>query len=300
MLKKTSVLLTITALISCGPSEKMVIKGSETMHTMLEILEDDYETTIEDMNIVIQGGGSTTGIDALIQEQVDAAAASRELSQQEIANLARTAPYEQQLLAFDGVALVVNSENPVNKLTLSQASDIFSGKITNWSEIGGPDLPVKIISRDKKSGTYRFILEYVVRQHDAGDAAYADNMPNNYAEKNTYFVNNNEELVEQITDNRGAIGYMGMGSVVTEGDGDVKKLAYARTSDEEFVVPTVKSVFNRRYKLSRGLYLFYYTRNQKASKFIEYCLSDRGQNRIEAAGYLKGTFNAIEVKGRKQ
>ena len=284
--------------VNCKGRETIVLAGSESMHTMAEIAASDYLTTQGDYRVEISGGGSETGLLQLITNKVHAALSSRELLEVEKENLDRIGSWEKQILAFDGLAIIVNKKNTIKKITLQQITDIFSGKVTNFKQIGGPDLAVKPVVRNEKSGTFAYFMEYAFRQRILGNAAYAENLALTLG-NNVSIAANNEELISMVTENSSAISFIGMGAASTDADSELKVLSFALDAAQPFVEPTPKSVYDREYKLSRPLYLVYLTNNSRVSDFVSYLMSERGQNRIQAAGYLRAAVPEVTVIEKK-
>jgi len=126
-----------------------------------------YTAQHPEVSIAVTGGGSGTGIAALINGTVDIANASREMKPEEVAEArARGIEPVQHVVARDAIAVVVHPDNPVDRLTIPQLAAIFTGEITNWQEVGGEDRPIVLLSRESNSGTYMYFLEQVVRQGD--------------------------------------------------------------------------------------------------------------------------------------
>jgi len=142
-------------------------KGSDTIVNLALAWAERYQVLRPEIGIAVTGGGSGTGIAALVNGTVDLANASRKIKEQEIAD-ARTNGIDpvEFVIARDAIAVIVHPDNPVNQLTISQLSDIFSGKITNWAAVGGDDRPIVLLSRETNSGTHVYFLEQVVRQGD--------------------------------------------------------------------------------------------------------------------------------------
>jgi phosphate transport system substrate-binding protein len=290
-------------LVSCG-AEKLVISGSETMYPMLNLVAEDYNSMQKDVRIVIEGGGSLLGMKKLARKQTDIAASSMDIQETLNSYPGDLDDYEMAILAFDGIAIVVNKKNPVKKLSLVQLSDIFSGRIKNWSEVGGERAPIMIVVRNDNSGTALYMKEHVLRQRDAGEKAHKKYRYQNYAE-NFIAAKNNSEIAVIIEKNKYAISYMGMGSADTEGRGKVKKLSYSVKTGGEYYEPTPNTVDQRLYRLSRPLMLIY--RKDGSSKkgiFIKYLKTERARKVIATSGYLdslysKIMFKTLLIKGRR-
>ena len=156
----------------CKKQEKIIITGSETMHSMILLISNNFMKENKNYSIDVRGGGSGEGINELINGITDIALSSRDLTESEFEKLNHKQTLESIVVAYDGAAFVVHPMNPVEKLTLEQASDIFTGKINNWKQLDGLDKPIKVVIRDNYSGTAHYIKEHVVRQLDLGQSHY--------------------------------------------------------------------------------------------------------------------------------
>ena len=168
-----------------------------------------YRKVKPDVDIAVTGGGSGTGIAALINGTVDIANASREMKDNEIADAQKNGinPVEHTV-AVDALAVIVNKQNPVSQLTIDQLSDIFTGRITNWKEVGGNDAPIVLVSRETNSGTHVYFLEEVVRK---GDKENKDVFA-----PQTLLMPSSVGITSEVQRNPHAIGYDGLGYVDTE------------------------------------------------------------------------------------
>src|SRR5512143_3872181 len=144
--------------------------GSDTIVNLALAWAEAYQKINPDLRISVSGGGSGTGIAALINGTTDIANASRKIKDEERQDAQKNGvePYEIEI-ARDAIGVIVNSENPVQRLTLQQVSDIYSGKVTNWKEVGGEDRPIVLLSRESNSGTHVYFLEQVVRLGNSKD-----------------------------------------------------------------------------------------------------------------------------------
>ncbi|MDW7997676.1 MAG: phosphate ABC transporter substrate-binding protein [Bacteroidota bacterium] len=218
----------------------------------------------------VTGGGSGTGVAALINGTTDICASSRPLRPAEIRQLQEkygTRGVEVRV-ARDGLAVYVNRSNPVSKLTQQQVRDIFTGKLTNWRQVGGPDARIILYSRENNSGTYEFFKEHVLQGQDF--APHAQHMPGTAA------------LVNAIAKDRWGIGYGGAAYAT-----DIKAVAIAEAPDKPYYLPTLENVVSGRYPISRFLYFYLRERPSGELKaFIDWVLSDDGQRVISEVGYF--------------
>lgn len=283
--------------LSCKKS--ISITGSETMHPMMLFLSNNYMKANTNTDVDVKGGGSQVGIEELIQKQVDMAVVSRELLEDEKGKLSKNGEIEQVIIAYDGASIVVHPQNPIQSITLLQASDIFSGKITNWKDMGWNDSKIQVIIRNDNSGTAFYFKEHVLQQHDLGNEAFNQNKDLDYSSKATT-VEGNSELLDIVSKDPNAIAYIGMGSAHSDDTKKVKLLSYHRTLEEEAVVPSIENVYNRKYKLSRPLYVIYYKDSKKIQDFVSFITSEKGQQAVIKSGYLRSALPEVRVYDKKE
>jgi phosphate transport system substrate-binding protein len=251
-------------------------KGSDTMVNLALAWAERYQEIHPDVRISVTGGGSGTGIASLINGTVHLANASRRITQVEI-NLARaqgTEPIEF-VVARDAIAVIVHPDNPVEQLTMQQISDIYSGKINNWMELGGEDRPVVRLSRETNSGTHIYFLEQVLRLGREDDKTLFAT--------NTLLLPSSEGITAEIRENPNAIGYEGLGYVIPE----VKVVAVQDVGGEEYVLPSVETVNNLAYPIARDLYI--YTSGEPTGverEYLEWILSEEGQEIVMVLGFV--------------
>ena len=244
------------------------IKGSDTMVNLGQAWAEKYMEENKKEFIAVTGGGSGTGLSSLISGSCDIAMSSRNIKEKEI-GLAKQKginPYEIKV-ALDGLAVVVNPKNPVSKLTLDQLSQIFTGKITNWKELGGSDEKIVILSREVNSGTHVYFKEHVLRRND----------PNSKEEfaPQALMLSSSQAIADEVAGNPSAIGYYGMGYISAK----QKPILVAKDDKSEYEVPTIENVVNGKYPISRPLFL--YTNGEPkglVKKFVDYTLSKEGQD----------------------
>lgn len=218
--------------------------------------------------ISVTGGGSGTGLSALISGTCDVAMSSRNIKNKEIelAGKKGIKPFEIKA-ALDGLAVIVNPKNPVDKLTIEQLAQIFTGKITNWKQLGGADSQIVILSREVNSGTHVYFKEHVLRRNDP--ASTAEFAPS------ALMLSSSQSIADEVAGNSGAIGYYGMGYISNK----QKAVSIAKDPNSEFIVPTIDNVVSGKYPISRPLFL--YTNGEPAGltkKFIDFALSKEGQD----------------------
>ncbi len=247
-----------TAVVSPSPQISTIENiGSDTLLNLALAWAEEYHQLYPNVEISVTGGGSGTGIAALINGTVDIANASREIKIEEIQQAEQNGvkPVEF-VVARDAIAIIVNPNNPVNQLTIQQLSDIYSGKIDNWKEIGGDDRVIVRLSRETNSGTHVFFLENVIRMGD----------PNNETifSSDTLLLPSSEGITAETRDNPNAIGYDGLGYVTPE----VKVIAIAHDSSGPFILPSADTVNQGQYPIARDLYM--YTNNQPTGAIADY------------------------------
>jgi phosphate transport system substrate-binding protein len=262
------IIFSLSFLTSCSHVKKALqIKGSDTMVNLAQGWAEAYLNKYPLANIAVTGGGSGTGVAALIAGVADVAQSSREMQEKEIQMaLAKGVHPEQIHVANDGIAVIVNPRNPVNKLTREQLSGIFSGKITNWKEVGGQDLKIVALSRERNSGTHVFFLEHVVKLGNKKD-------PTEFACQ-VLMMPSSQAIAEEVIANPSAIGYIGLGYLSKQ----EKALAIANDKQNGYVYPTVENVLAKKYPVSRALY--FYTNGEPSGDikvFVDFVLSKAGQ-----------------------
>ena len=258
-----------------GPATTIVNKGSDTLVNLALAWAEEYMRLHPEMRISVTGGGSGTGIAAMINGTVDIANASRKMKSEEIAAAKANGftPVEF-VVARDAIAVVVHPSNPVDRLTLQQISDIYTGKITNWSQVGGENRPIVLLSRESNSGTYVYFLENVVRLgNKKSDLLFSPD---------TLLMPSSEGISAEVRQNPNAIGYDGLGYVTP----DQKMVAVARDDSGPYVLPSVETVNDGSYPISRPLYM--YTAGEPTGEikaYLDWILSD-GQALVPKLGFV--------------
>jgi len=253
----------------------IVTKGSDTLVNLALAWAETYMQFHPKANISVTGGGSGTGIAAMINGTVDIANASRRMKPEEIdaARANGISPVEF-VVACDAIAVVVHPSNPVDGLTLQQISDIYTGKTTDWSQVGGENRPIVLLSRESNSGTYVYFLENVIRVGDKGsDLLFSPD---------TLLMPSSEGISAEVRQNPNAIGYDGLGYVTP----DQKVLAVARDAHSPYVLPSPETVSDGAYPVSRSLYM--YTAGDPTSQveaYLAWVLGD-GQSLVTTLGFV--------------
>ncbi len=251
-------------------------KGSDTIVNLALAWAEQYQSLHPEVRISVTGGGSGTGIAALINGTVDIANASRQIKEEELSEARDNgADPVEFVVARDAIAVIVNPENPVNQLTLQQISDIYSGKINNWLEVGGEDRPIVRLSRETNSGTHVYFLEVVLRlgQED-NKTLFA---------VNTLLLPSSEGIIAEVSDNPNAIGYDGLGYVTTE----VKMIAVAREDGGPYVLPSAETVNDGEYAIARDLYMYTASEPTGAVKqYLDWIMSPEAQEIVTDLGFV--------------
>ena len=255
-------------------AETIENKGSDTLVNLALAWAEEYMDLHPDVRLSVTGGGSGTGIAALINGTVDIANASRQMKAEEVeaAEENGIGPVEF-VVARDAIAVVVHPSNPVDQLSFQQISDIYTGEITNWQEVGGEDRPIVLLSRESNSGTYVYFLENVVRMGGDSDLLFSPG---------ALLMPSSEGITAEVTENPNAIGYDGLGYVTPE----QKVVAVSRGPDGPYVLPSVETVNDDSYPIARPLYM--YTAGEPTGRveaYLEWIRSD-GQAVVPALGFV--------------
>ncbi len=249
--------------------------GSDTLVNLALAWAEAYMGIHPEVSISVTGGGSGTGIAALVAGTVDVANASRAMSAEEI-DAARANGIEpvRHAVALDAIAVVVHPLNPVDGLTLQQVSDVFTGRVTRWTGLGGEERPIVLLSRESNSGTYVYFLERVLRlgRKDLKDLFSPE----------TLLMPSSEGISTEVRQNRNAIGYDGLGYVTA----DQKTLAIARERGAPFVLPSAATVIDGTYPVSRPLFMYTAGQPSGAVKdFLDF-VSGAGQSLVTGLGFV--------------
>jgi phosphate transport system substrate-binding protein len=251
-------------------------KGSDTLVNLALAWAEYYQTIRPEIRISVTGGGSGTGIAALINGTVDLANSSRHISRVETETArARGIEPVEHVISQDAIAVIVHHQNPISELSLQQISDIYSGRYNNWSELGGQDRPIVRLSRETNSGTHIYFLEEVMRLGD----------PNNRTlfSQDTLLLPSAEGIMEEVRHNPNAIGYDGLGYITP----DVKMIAVAREEGGPYVLPSAETVNEDTYPIARDLFM--YTAGEPVgvvAEFLEFIFSEEAQMIAVELGFV--------------
>jgi phosphate transport system substrate-binding protein len=265
-MKKISLLLAALALVSTASAQKLVIKGSDTLGAKLvPTLAEEYKAKNPSVSFEIAAEGSTTGIAAIIDGTAQIGMSSRRAKTTEVsAAQAKGVTMNPIIVAYDGIAIVVNANCPVSTLTKRQVEQIFAGDITDWSAVGGSAGKISIYTRNTSSGTYSDFKDLAMKKRD-------------YASSSQKMAGN-EQITSEVGKNPNGIGYVGLAYIH---DAGIKVVSI------EGLVPDKASVLSKKYPYARPT--FYYTNGEptgEAAKFIEFTLSDEGQKICEKIGFV--------------
>ena len=262
----------VLAGVGTGHADMLQIKGSDTLINMVQRMSEVYMEKNPGKYIAVTGGGSGTGIAALINGKCDIANASRLMKDKEVAQAqGQGITPKRVVVALDGITFIVNPDNPLNKLTVEELGRIYRGEVTNWSEVGGADMPITLYGRQSNSGTFAFVQESVCK----GD--YAGTMRR---------MNGNSQIVEAVKSDPSSIGYVGVG-YAKEATG-IQALKVAARSGAPYANPlNSEDVATGNYPVTRPLNQYLNGQPAGAVKeFIEFELSSKGQDIVEEMGFL--------------
>lgn len=262
--------LVLTRCAQKSEARPVTVKGSDTMVILGQRWAEQYMSSHPGAVVQVTGGGSGTGIAALINGTTDICQSSRPMKDAERAQMKAKfgRDPEEILVARDGLAIYVNEANPLTELSLAKARAIYQGEVQNWKAVGGTDAPILLYSRENNSGTYAYFKEHVL---EGGDfSARAQTLPGTAA------------VVNAVSKDVNGIGYGG--DAYAKG---VKLLALKRDDATPGVLPSDATIHDESYPLARGL--FFYLRGAatpEAKAFIDYCLSVEGQKLVTEVGYF--------------
>jgi len=279
---KMLVTIVLTAILLAGCSEKIdpnepqgfiQIKGSDTLVNAAQMDAEEFMKDYPYVFAAVTGGGSGVGIASLINKTCDVATASREITLKEIEMAQKRGVFPKEfIVAHDGVAVIVNKNNPIDKLTIEDLHKIFTGEATNWKQFGWKDLPIVTLSREVSSGTHIYFKEQVVQlnKKDSTDEFSSQ----------TLLLSSSQTIVEEVASNDGAIGYLGMGYLSDR----TKTLMLDKNGT--FYPPDINNILKGTYPLSRPLYFFTNGEPRGVTKlFIDFTLSPKGQQQFAETGF---------------
>lgn len=266
-MKKILVLMAMAVITGNAMSQKL--KGSDTLLPLIQKESENYSKKNSDANVTVTGGGSGVGISALLDGTTDIGMSSRKIKFEEKMKLqeARKTPIEV-IVAYDALAVVINPANKVTNLTREQLEGIFTGKITNWKQVGGDDMKIVVYSRETSSGTYEFFKSDVLKNKNYMPSVLS--MPATGA------------IIQSVSQTKGAIGYVGLAYLNNK-----VKAVNVSYDGKTYVEPSFENAKNKTYPVVRPLFLYYVKEKATTAKpFIDYILSAEGQAAVKEVGYI--------------
>ncbi|MGM0409906.1 MAG: PstS family phosphate ABC transporter substrate-binding protein [Bacillota bacterium] len=265
-----AVLVMVFMSVGMVSAEDITVQGSSTVLPIAQKAAEVYMDNNSDVNISVRGGGSGNGIAALIDDATDIADASRFIKFEEVENAVENGIYPvPHRVAMDGIAVVVNPDNEIEELSLEDIKKIYTGKVTNWSELGGANKEIVVVSRDSSSGTFGVF-------NDVAENGKIDG--NSIRLTSTALTqSSNGDVAGTVAETEGAIGYVGLGYL----SNDLKAVKV------DGVKPSNETVANAQFPFARPLYMFTDGWPQgETKKFINFILSSDGQKIAEDVGYV--------------
>lgn len=265
-----AVLAMVLMSVGMVSAESITVQGSSTVLPIAQKAAEVYMDNNPDVDISVRGGGSGNGIAALIDGATDIADASRFIKFEEVENAVANGIYPvPHRVAMDGIAVVVHPANKVEELSLEDIKKIYTGQVTNWSEVGGFDKEIVIVSRDSSSGTFGVFND--VAKNGKIDGSSIRLTPTALTQSS------NGDVAGTVAETKGAIGYVGLGYLSS----DLKAVKV------NGVRPTNETVANGQFPFARPLYMFTDGWPQdETKKFINFILSSEGQKIAEKVGYV--------------
>jgi len=267
-MKNLTLCMAVVVGLACGAvrADTLQLEGSTTVGPIADAFAEYFQSLYPDLQITVKKTGSGDGAAALIDDRCDIANMSRFMKDKEFKDAVANNVFPvAHVVAMDGVCVIVHPSNPVKALTTEQVRDIYTGKIKNWRELGGANMPIVPISRDTSSGTYETFHGLVMAKQQMAP--------------NVEYVNANPQAHARVRNTRGAIGYVGLGFV----DSFVKAL------EIDDVKPSRKTIASGLYPVSRPLYMFtagYPKLGTMRHRFVTFHYTEKGQELIEAKGFV--------------
>lgn len=256
--------IAVSALNGLCYAEKVVIEGSTTVLPIAQAAAEEYMGNNPEADLSVRGGGSGVGIASLLDGSCDIADSSRSIKDTEVDKaITNGVDPKAHIVAMDGLAVIVNSSNPVSALTKKQVKDIYTGAISNWSQLDGPDQKIVVVSRDTSSGTFEAFRELAL---DMGKVR-----------SDAVMQASNQAVASTVSRTPGAVGYVGLG-FITEG---------TKAVPVNGVMPTKETVLLGKYPFSRPLFMYTNGAPSGAVKeFIDFVKSPRGQEIADEQGFV--------------
>jgi phosphate transport system substrate-binding protein len=267
---KQFIFMTMIFIASCAGMSAQKIKGSDTLLPLSQKEAENYMKANPSQTLIVTGGGSGVGISALIEGTTDIAQSSRKIKFDEKQKIQEGGKsLKEVIVAYDALAIIVHPTNKVKNLTREQLEGIFTGKITNWKEVGGDDLKIIPYSRETSSGTYEFFKESVLKNKNYKNGILS--MPATGA------------IVQSVSQTKGAIGYVGLAYL----NKSIKAIDVSYDKGKSFIEPSIATAKNGTYPVVRPLYFYYTVQSEKIVRpFIDYVLSTTGQKIVTEIGFI--------------
>lgn len=265
-IKYLIVLLSLAFSLAQAKADRLVIKGSDTLGAKLvPQLAEQFKAQHPGTTFDIAAEGSTTGIAAIIDGTAEIGMSSRRAKTSEVgAASAKGRALKPTIVAYDGIAVIVNAGNPIKALTKKQVEQIFTGEITDWSAVGGSGGKISIYTRNTSSGTYSDFKELAMRKRDYAGSSQK--------------MAGNEQIAAEVGKNPNGVGYVGMAYTKASG---------VKVAPIDGATPSMKSVRDHSYPYWRPT--FYYTNGEPgglARQFVDFTLSSGGQNIVARVGFV--------------
>ncbi|WP_410208558.1 phosphate ABC transporter substrate-binding protein [Fusobacterium sp.] len=256
--------------IAQGRSKIVQLKGSDTILNASQAMAEKFMVTNKGARIAVTGGGSGVGISSLINKTTDIAMASRNMKAKEYDQAkAQGINIDEIVVGYDGITIIANKSNPIKDIDDKTLGKVFRGEITNWKELGGEDAEIVVLSRDSSSGTHEFFKEHIIREGNA-------NGTQEYGAK-TLYMPSNQAIKQEVTNNKNAIGYIGMGYM----DDSVEAIKV------DGVPATRENVLSKSYPIAREVY--WYTTKERdgvVKDLVDFAVSPDGQAIMQAEGFV--------------
>ncbi|MHB1001587.1 MAG: PstS family phosphate ABC transporter substrate-binding protein [Armatimonadota bacterium] len=253
-------------------SKSFTVKGSDTMVILGQEWAEAFMKKNPGVDISVQGGGSGTGIAALINGTTDICQASRAMKGKEISQCKdNNFIPKATIVALDGISIAVHKSNPIDSITEDQLKAIYTGKVTNWKQINGKNETIVVLSRENTSGTYVYFQEYVL-----DNSRYASTvLP----------LPSTKAIQQELSGNPNAIGYGGV--AYFQNKKNIKIIPVSKMKGSPAIEPTDANIKSGKYPISRPLYVYTAGKPQGlAAKYVKFCLSPEGQVIVQKVGYV--------------
>ncbi len=268
-MKNLIAIMLVLAFATVATAGTITMKGSDTMVRLGQRWAEEYMKIHKDVTLQVAGGGSGTGIAALLNGGTDICQASRDMKEKEYASAeAKKIKLHRVSMALDGIAVFLNEANPVKELSLEQLRGIYTGAITNWKEVGGPEHIIVLYGRENNSGTYGYFKEHVLKDEDFAEV--------------TQTLPGTASVVSAVVNDKFGIGYGGIAW-----DKGVRAVPVRKDDKTAAIEPTMENIINGSYPISRELYWFFNgVPTGDVKQFMNWALSEDGQKVAQAVDYV--------------